>query len=168
EHPNGAQAAAAKGKQDGGPTGAPDEQGGDAERRPEPEGAGEARAKPGQDRGPTESADAQRGEAERRPEPERERVASAKDRQDRRPTESLATPASFYGERIPAQFNRALDRQAAQGEAGRRVYEAMRAVDATIRVDVVGPGGGTYFLNIRAGRMTAEPRAAHDPFLTLI
>ncbi|TMA29653.1 MAG: SCP2 sterol-binding domain-containing protein [Deltaproteobacteria bacterium] len=44
----------------------------------------------------------------------------------------------------------------------------MRAVDATIRVDVVGPGGGTYFLNIRAGRMTAEPRAAHDPFLTLI
>ena len=78
------------------------------------------------------------------------------------------TPASFYGERIPAQFNRALDRQASLGDAGRRVYDAMRAVDATIRVDVEGPGGGTFFLNIRAGRMNAEPRAAHAPFLTLI
>ncbi|HKA14153.1 MAG TPA: SCP2 sterol-binding domain-containing protein [Myxococcota bacterium] len=79
-----------------------------------------------------------------------------------------ATPASFYGERIPAQFNRALEHQRSLGEAGRRVYEAMRAVDATIRVDVEGLGGGTFFLNIRAGCMTAEPRAAHAPFLTLI
>ncbi len=79
-----------------------------------------------------------------------------------------ATPASFYGERIPAQFNRALDHQQALGDAGRRVYEAMSAVDATIRVDVKGPGGGTFYLNIRAGRMSAEARAAHAPFLTLI
>jgi SCP-2 sterol transfer family protein len=79
-----------------------------------------------------------------------------------------ATPASFYGERIPAQFNRALDRQQSLGDAGRRVYDAMRAVDATIRVDVAGPGGGTYFLNIRAGRMSADSVAAHAPFLTLI
>ena len=78
------------------------------------------------------------------------------------------TPARFYGERIPAQFNRALDQQEARGEAGRRVYEAMRAVDATIRVDVAGEDGGTFYLNIRAGRMSAEPRAAHAPFLTLI
>jgi len=80
----------------------------------------------------------------------------------------MTEPASFYGERIPAQFNRALDRQEARGEAGRRLYEAMRAVDATIRVDVGGAGGGTFYLNIRAGRMSAEPRAAHAPFLTLI
>jgi len=79
-----------------------------------------------------------------------------------------AAPASFYGERIPAQFNRALEQQQARGEAGRRVYDAMRAVDATIRVDVEGAGGGTFYLNIRAGRMSAEPRAAHAPFLTLI
>lgn len=79
-----------------------------------------------------------------------------------------AIPASFYGERIPAQFNRALERQEARGEAGRRVYEAMCAVDATIRVDVEGAGGGTFYLNIRAGRMSAEPSAAHAPFLTLI
>ena len=79
-----------------------------------------------------------------------------------------AIPASFYGERIPAQFNRALERQEARGEAGRRVYEAMCAVDATIRVDVEGAGGGTFYLNIRAGRMSADPRAAHAPFLTLL
>ena len=44
----------------------------------------------------------------------------------------------------------------------------MRAVDATIRVDVEGEGGGTFYLNIRAGRMSAEARAAQAPFLTLI
>jgi hypothetical protein len=80
----------------------------------------------------------------------------------------VATPASFYGERIPAQFNRALDRQQSLGDAGRRLYDAMRAVDATIRVDVAGAGGGTFFLNIRGGLMTADPGAAHAPFLTLI
>jgi hypothetical protein len=80
----------------------------------------------------------------------------------------IATPDSFYRERIPAQFNRALERQRSLGEPGRRLYEAMRAVDATIRVDVEGADGGTFFLNIRGGRMSAEPTAAHPPFLTLI
>jgi len=79
-----------------------------------------------------------------------------------------ATPARFYGERIPAQWNRALEHQQSLGEPGRRRYEAMRAVDATIRVEVEGAGGGTFFLNVRAGRMSAEPTAAHPPFLTLI
>ena len=79
-----------------------------------------------------------------------------------------ATPARFYGERIPDQFNRALERQQSLGERGRRLYEAMRAVHATIRVDVDGPGGGTFFLNIRAGEMSAEPIAAQAPFLTLL
>lgn len=78
------------------------------------------------------------------------------------------TPDHFYREHIPTQFNRALREQAALGEDGRRVYEAMRAVDATIRVDVEGEGGATYFLNIRAGEMRAEPSAEHPPFLTLI
>jgi len=77
-------------------------------------------------------------------------------------------PRAFYCERIPAQFNRALEAQAALGEAGRRVFEGMRAVSATIRVDVAGEGGGTFYLNIREGRMSPGERAAHDPFLTLI
>ncbi len=77
-------------------------------------------------------------------------------------------PQDFYRERIPRQFNRALEEQEALGERGRRVYEAMRAVDATIRVEVEGEGGGTFFLNISAGRMRADAEPAHPPFLTLL
>jgi hypothetical protein len=77
-------------------------------------------------------------------------------------------PRAFYCERIPAQFNRALDDQAALGEPGRRVYDGMRAVSATIRVDVEGKGGGTFYLNIREGRMSSDSRGEHAPFLTLI
>jgi putative sterol carrier protein len=79
-----------------------------------------------------------------------------------------ADPARFYGERIPEQWNRALDRQEALGEAGRRVYEDMRAVDATIRVEIAGEGGGTFFLNVEGGRMQAADRAARPPFMTLM
>ena len=78
------------------------------------------------------------------------------------------SPRAFYGERIPEQFNRALDAQEALGEEGRRVYEGMRGVDATIRVEVKGEGGGPFFLNIAKGRMSAGEEAAHPPFLTLI
>ncbi len=81
------------------------------------------------------------------------------------------TPAEFYGQRIPSQFNRALAAQAALGEEGRRVYDAMRAVDATIRVVVEGAerdGAETWFLNIHAGEMAAGGDASHPPFLTLL
>lgn len=77
-------------------------------------------------------------------------------------------PRTFYGQRIPAQFNRALEEQAARGEEGRRVYEGMRAVSATIRVEVEGEGGGTFFLNIEQGRMSSDAEPAHEPFLTLL
>lgn len=77
-------------------------------------------------------------------------------------------PAEFYGERIPAQFNRALDEQAALGADGERVLAGMRAVSATIRVDVEGEGGGTWYLNIDAGRMSAHDAPAQAPFLTLL
>ena len=81
-----------------------------------------------------------------------------------------STPADFYERRIPRQFNRALEEQAALGEAGRRVYDAMRAVDATIQVVVEGAdeGAGIWFLNIDAGEMTTGTSAAHPPFLTLL
>lgn len=80
---------------------------------------------------------------------------------------STPDPREFYVERIPTQFNRALETQEALGEAGRRVYEGMRAVSATIRVEVEGPGGGTFFLNIDGGRMSAADAAARSPFLVL-
>ena len=77
-------------------------------------------------------------------------------------------PEGFYTERLPAQFNRALEEQAARGDEGRRVYDGMCAVDATIRVDVEGEGGGTFFLNIASGRMSAGGEPAHPPFLTFV
>ena len=36
---------------------------------------------------------------------------------------SVPDPHTFYAEQIPAQFNRALDEQAAKGEEGQRVYD---------------------------------------------
>ena len=77
-------------------------------------------------------------------------------------------PRRFYAECVPAQFNRALDAQHAKGEAGRRLYEDMRAVDATIRIEVEGEGGGTFYLNITRGRMRASEEPSHPPFLTLL
>lgn len=77
-------------------------------------------------------------------------------------------PRRFYREVIPAQMNRLLEEQEALGEEGRRVYEGMRAVSATIRVDVEGEGGGTFFLDIEEGRVTPSDAPAREPFLTLL
>ena len=53
-------------------------------------------------------------------------------------------------------------------QAASRVLEGMRAVHATIRAEVRGAGGGTFFLNIGAGRLAAGESAAHPPFLSLV
>ena len=79
----------------------------------------------------------------------------------------MTDPGSFYGKKIPAQFNRALEEQEALGDEGRRVYDGMCAVTATIRVEVEGEGGGIFHLNIEKGRMSAGESAAQPPFLTL-
>lgn len=72
----------------------------------------------------------------------------------------------FYTETLPAQFNRDLRDQERAVETAQRVLDGMRAVHATIRVDV--EGSGTFFLNIEAGRLTPGDEPAHAPFLTLI
>jgi len=77
-------------------------------------------------------------------------------------------PRQFYAQTIPQQFNASLDAQERLGEPGRAVYEAMRAVDATIRVEVRGAGGGSFLLNICSGRMSAGDTPAHAPFLTVV
>jgi hypothetical protein len=77
-------------------------------------------------------------------------------------------PRRFYTETIPLQFNGALDAQERLGEEGRAVYQAMRAVDATICIEVRGQGGGRFHLNIRAGRMSAGDAPAQAPFLTVV
>lgn len=77
-------------------------------------------------------------------------------------------PRTFYTEELPEQWNRALREQERAAEAAARVLEGMRAVNATIRVEVRGDGGGTFFLNVEDGRLRPGDAPAHRPFLTLV
>ena len=83
----------------------------------------------------------------------------------------VPTPQQYYAEQVPSQFNRLLEEQeqaaaGADAEYAQGVLDGMRDVTATIRVDVRGEG--TWFLNIRDGRMAAGAAADHAPFLTMI
>lgn len=86
---------------------------------------------------------------------------------------TISTPQQYYAEQVPSQFNRLLEEQeqaaaGADAEYAQQVLDGMRAVTATIRVDVQGEGGGTWFLNICEGRMAAGADAEYAPFLTMI
>ena len=86
---------------------------------------------------------------------------------------TIPTPQQYYAEQVPSQFNRLLEEQeqaaaGADAEYAQQVLDGMRAVTATIRVDVQGEGGGTWFLNICEGRMAAGEAAEQAPFLTMI
>lgn len=78
------------------------------------------------------------------------------------------TPHDFYGSRLPEQFNRALREQERRVEAAQRALDGMRAVRATIRIEVRGEGGGTFFLNVERGVMAAGDAPAQPPFLAVI
>jgi hypothetical protein len=80
----------------------------------------------------------------------------------------VPAPRTFFTETLPAQFDAALREQERAALAASRVLDGMRAVHATIRADVRGEGGGTFFLNIHAGRVTPGESALHAPFLTLV
>ena len=83
-------------------------------------------------------------------------------------SEGAADPRSFFTEKMPQDWNRALVEQERAVAEARRVLDGMRAVDATIRVEVRGEGGGIFFLNIAEGRMAAGDLPAHPPFMTLV
>jgi hypothetical protein len=76
-------------------------------------------------------------------------------------------PETFFTERFPAQMNRQLADQEEAAAAARRTLEGMRAVDATLRFDVRGPGGGTWYVNFAGGRASAGAAPAHPPFLSI-
>lgn len=82
------------------------------------------------------------------------------------------TPQQYYTEMVPAQFNRVMAEQqsaAAGGDAdAARVLDSMKSVNATLRIDVRGEGGGSWFLNVRGGAVTADESADQAPFLTLV
>jgi hypothetical protein len=77
------------------------------------------------------------------------------------------SPRQFYLERIPAQWNRALDKQRALGEAGARVYRDLCAVNTSLRVRITDGAQETFFLNVIDGRMETGEAPKHAVFLTL-
>jgi len=80
----------------------------------------------------------------------------------------MTDPQTFYTELLPAQWNRALREQERAVESAQRLLEGMRAVHATIRVEVQGEGGGSFLLNIAKGQLSVGEQADHPPFLTLV
>ena len=80
----------------------------------------------------------------------------------------MTDPRTFYTRTIPAQFNAVLAAEEGRSPEANGLYEAMSAVTATIRIDVTGDGGGTFFLNIDAGRMLPGEAASQPPFLTML
>lgn len=74
----------------------------------------------------------------------------------------------FYAERVPEQFNRALEETLrTEGEEGDK-YKGLVAVHGTIEVRVDGVPGSPFHLNIDAGRMTSGDHGSHEPFLILL
>lgn len=80
----------------------------------------------------------------------------------------MTDPRTFYTRTIPNQFNAVLAAEEGRGPEASQLYENLCAVNATIRVDITGDGGGTFFLNIDAGRMEPGEAAAQPPFLTMV
>jgi hypothetical protein len=77
-------------------------------------------------------------------------------------------PHSYYGCRIPLEFNRMLEAQRSLGADGETVFDAMQAVNATIGIEIAGDPPTRVFLDIANGRMRAVAEPAHPPFLTVI
>lgn len=77
-------------------------------------------------------------------------------------------PHTFFRDRLPADWNRQLDAQARAVEEAKRLLDGMRAVSATLRYDVRGDGGGTFYLNIAEGKMTTSDAPAQTPIMTLL
>jgi hypothetical protein len=76
-------------------------------------------------------------------------------------------PQTFFGERLPAQMNRQLSDQQQAVAAAQRTLDGMRGVDATLRFDIRGAGGGTWYLNIAGGQVSGSDTAVHAPFLSI-
>jgi hypothetical protein len=82
--------------------------------------------------------------------------------------DSVPGPKTYFTELLPEQFDRALRQQEREVEAAQRVLDGMRAVQATIAVDVAGADGGKFYLNVDGGRLTPGDSAAHPVVLTLV
>jgi putative sterol carrier protein len=80
-------------------------------------------------------------------------------------SEQTPDPQSFFRERLPEQWNRALAEQEQVVVAAQKVLDGMRAVNATLRVIV---DGEPFDLNVTQGTMSKTGAAKQPPVLTLI
>jgi len=77
-------------------------------------------------------------------------------------------PRRYFREAIPAAFDRALEVQPRATPEDRAVLDDMLAVNASIRVDLLGDAAATFFLDVAGGRMAAADAPRHEPFLTVV
>ncbi len=82
-------------------------------------------------------------------------------------------PQTFYGDRIPAQFNRELESCRARAEGGddanaAATYRGLLAVNASLIAIVKGESDLVFNLNVDAGVMKPGETASHPPLLTLV
>jgi hypothetical protein len=82
--------------------------------------------------------------------------------------DSVPGPKTYFTELLPEQFERALRQQEREVEAAQRVLDGMRAVQATLAVEVSGEQGGKFYLNVDGGHLTPGSAAAHPVVLTLV
>lgn len=77
-------------------------------------------------------------------------------------------PVTYFTELFPAQWARTLQDQERAVKDAQRLLDDMRAVNATLQVEVKGEGGGRWSLNVEDGVMAPGSGAANAPFLTLV
>jgi putative sterol carrier protein len=82
-------------------------------------------------------------------------------------SEAAPDPHSYFVERLPAQFDRALRQAERAVESAQRVLDGMRAVRTTFVVEVRGEGGGRFVLNVDGGLLSTGDAPAHPVALTL-
>ncbi len=80
-------------------------------------------------------------------------------------SEETPEPKSYFTERLPEQWNRALAQQEQTVRLAQQLLDDMRAVDATLRVVV---DGELYLLEVDGGQMRAAETSGRPPILTLV
>ncbi len=80
-------------------------------------------------------------------------------------SEETPEPKSYFTERLPEQWNRALAQQEQTVRLAQKLLDDMRAVDATLRVVV---DGELYLLEVDGGQMRAAETSGRAPILTLV
>ena len=81
--------------------------------------------------------------------------------------ETSVEPEAFLREQVaPRMAQRIEDLRAELDRLHRELADRMTA-DATVALVLEGPGGGTWYMNIRDGQMVVSREATHSPLVTV-